>query len=209
MKIRSVHAVILSCSSLLLALATGGPAYGQNPRLEIKQLDKLASKAAEVVDVTLDDSMLKLASKFVAADHDAESAEFQELVKNLKGVYVKSFEFDKEGEYSDADVEAIRSQLKSSAWSRMVGVRSKRDNELSEVYLMTEGATQKILGLAIIAAEPKELTVVNIVGPIDIDKLSALEGKMGIPRMDLEKNKQPKPSPGQPKPSPGGQDEKK
>lgn len=202
MKIRSVNAVILSCSSLLFALATGSSAFGQNPRLEIKQLDKLASKAAEVVDVTLDDSMLKLASKFVAADHDAESAEFQELVKNLKGVYVKSFEFDKEGEYSDADVEAIRSQLKSSAWSRMVGVRSKRDNELSEVYLMTEGATQKILGLAIIAAEPKELTVVNIVGPIDIDKLSALEGKMGIPRMDLEKNKQPKPSP-------GGQDEKK
>jgi hypothetical protein len=202
MKIRSVHAVILSCFSLLLALATGGPAYGQNPRLEIKQLDKLASKAAEIVDVTLDDSMLKLASKLVAADRDPESAEFRDLVKNLKGVYVKSFEFDKEGEYSDADVEAVRSQLKSSAWSRMVGVRSKRDKELSEVYLMTEGTTQKILGLAIIAAEPKELTVVNIVGPIDIDKLSALEGKMGIPRLGLEKNKQPKPSP-------TGQDEKK
>jgi hypothetical protein len=202
MKIRSVHAAVLSGFSLLLALATAGPAYGQNPRLEIKQLDKLASKAAEVVDVTLDDSMLKLASKFIAADRDPDSAEVQDLIKNLKGVYVKSFEFDKEGEYSDADIEAIRSQLKSSAWSKMVGVRSKRDNELSEVYLMTEGATQKILGLAIIAAEPKELTVVNIVGPIDIDKLSALEGKMGIPRMDLEKNKQTKPSP-------GGQDEKK
>jgi hypothetical protein len=202
MRTRSVQAVILSCLALLFALATSGPAYGQNPRLEIKQLDKLASKAAEVVDVTLDDSMLRLASKFVGADHDPDSAEVQDLIKNLKGVYVKSFEFDKEGEYSDADVEAIRSQLKSSAWSRMVGVRSKRDNELSEVYLMTEGATQKILGLAIIAAEPKELTVVNIVGPIDIDKLSALEGKMGIPRMDLQKNKQAKPSP-------GGQDEKK
>jgi hypothetical protein len=202
MKIRSAHAAVLSCFCLLFAFGASVPAYGQNPRLEISQLDKLASKAAEVVDVTLDDSMLKLASKFVAADGDSESTEFQGLVKNLKGVYVKSFEFDKEGEYSDADVEAIRSQLKSSAWSRMVGVRSKHDNELSEVYVMTEGATQKILGLAIIAAEPKELTVVNIVGPIDIDKLSALEGKMGIPRMELEKGKPAKPSP-------GGQDEKK
>jgi hypothetical protein len=202
MKIRPVHAVILSCFSFLLVLATRGPAYGQNPRLEIKQLDKLASKAAEVVDVTLDEPMLKLASKFVASGHDSDSAQFHDLVKNLKGVYVKSFEFDKEGEYSDADIEAVRSQLKSSAWSKMVGVRSKRDNELSEVYLMTEGATEKILGLAIIAAEPKELTVVNIVGPIDIDKLSALEGKMGIPHMDLQKSKQTKPLT-------GGQDEKK
>jgi len=202
MNIRQAHAIALSCFAVVLALVTAGQAYGQNPRIEIKQLDKLASKAAEVVDVTLDDSMLKLASKFVAADRDPDSADVQELIKNLKGVYVKSFEFDKEGEYSDADVEDIRAQLKSSAWSRMVGVRSKRDNELSEVYLMTEAATQKILGLAIIAAEPKELTVVNIVGPIDIDKLSALEGKMGIPHMNLQKNTQPKPSS-------GGQDEKK
>lgn len=202
MKTRSTPAAILSCSSLLLALAASAPAFGQNPRLEISQLDKLASKAAEVVDVTLDEPMLKLASKFMTADRDPSAAEFHELVKNLKGVYVKSFEFDKEGEYSDADVEAIRSQLKSSAWSRMVGVRSKRDNEVSEVYLMTEGTTQKILGLAIIAAEPKELTVVNIVGPMDIDRLSALEGKMGIPRMGLEK--------GRPAPkSTGSQDEKK
>lgn len=187
---------------LLFALLASAPALGQDPKLKINNLDKLASKAAEVVDVTLDEPMLKLASKFMAADESGEDAEAFELVKNLKGVYVKSFEFDKEGEYSQADLDAIRSQLTTSSWSRMVGVISKRDGEISEIYMMTESGGKRILGLAILAAEPKELTVVNIIGPIDIEKLSSLEGKMGIPKMGLGKDKQTKHSS-------GGHDEKK
>lgn len=175
----------------LFALVMGAsvPAFGQNPRLQIKNLEKLSSKAAEVVDVTLDESMLKLASKFMAADKDEDDAEARELIKDLKGVYVKSFEFDKEGEYSQEDVEAIRSQLTAPGWTKVVGVRSKHDGDVAEVYLMTESNTRNILGLAIIAADPESLTVVNIIGPIDVDKLSALEGKMGIPHLELEKGK--------------------
>lgn len=174
---------------LLVTWVASVPALGQNPRLHIKNLEKLSSKAAEVVDVTLDESMLKLASKFLAAERDEDEAEARELIKDLKGVYVKSFEFDKEGEYSQEDVEAIRSQLTAPGWTKVVGVRSKHDGDVAEVYLMTESTTRNILGLAIIAADPETLTVVNIVGPINIDKLSALEGKMGIPRLGLEKSK--------------------
>lgn len=184
---------------MLGLLAAGIPAWGQNPKLQISHLDKLASKAAEVVDVTLDEPMMKLASKFMAADNDPEASE---LVKGLKGVYVKSFEFDKEGEYSQADLDAIRSQLSASSWSKMVGVVNKREGEISEVYMMTESGGKGILGLAILTAEPKELTVVNIIGPIDIEKLSSLQGKMGIPNMGMGKNKPTK------NPS-GGHDEKK
>ena len=187
---------------LLFVLFASASALGQDPKLKINNLDKLASKAAEVVDVTLDEPMLKLASKFMAADEDSEDTKAFELVKDLKGVYVKSFEFDKEGEYSQADLDAIRSQLTASSWSRLVGVISKRDGEISEIYMMTESGGKKVLGLAILAAEPKELTVVNIVGPIDIEKLSSLEGKMGIPKMGLEKDKKTKSSS-------GGQDAKK
>jgi hypothetical protein len=188
--------------ALLFVLFASGSALGQDPKLKINNLDKLASKATEVVDVTLDEPMLKLASKFMAGGEDSEDTEAFELVKNLKGIYVKSFEFDKEGEYSQADLDAIRSQLAASSWSRMVGVISKRDGEISEIYMMTESGGKKVLGLAILTAEPKELTVVNIVGPIDIEKLSSLEGKMGIPKMGLEKDKKSKSSS-------GGQDAKK
>ena len=156
------------------------PAFGQNPRLDIKNLEALSKKASEVVDVNLDGPLLKLASKFMTDEDDREALE---IIKNLKGVYVKSFTFDQPGDYSQADVDAIRSQLQAPAWSRIVSARSKHDRENAEIYLMTAADGESVLGMAIICAEPTEFTVVNIVGPVDIDKLSQLEGKMGIPRL--------------------------
>jgi hypothetical protein len=166
----------------LLALMPAATARGQDAKLQIKNVEKLADKAAEVVDVTLDKPMLELASKFL---NDEDDAEARELIKDMKGIYVKSFEFDKEGEYSDADIEPILTQLKFPGWSKLVDVRSKRDRETDEVYIMEQGG--KIVGLAVIAAEPKELTIVNIVGPIDLDKLSKLEGHLGVPHLDLDR----------------------
>jgi hypothetical protein len=126
---------------------------------------------------------------------DEDDREGLEVIKNLKGIYVKSFTFDKPGDYSQEDVEAIRSQLHAPAWSRIVTARDKREGETTEIYLMTERDGGNVLGMAIIAAEPTELTVVNIVGPVDIDKLSQLEGKMGIPRLgDQTKESSQKPA---------------
>lgn len=160
-------------------------AIAQEPaKIQIGNLEKLAGKAAEVVDVTLDEPMLQLAARFMSDKRSSDEAEARELVKRLKGVYVKSFEFDKAGEYSLSDVDSIRAQLRGP-WSRIVDVRSKRDGENAEVYMM--GGGDNIAGLAIICAEPKELTVVNIVGPIDVDRLSDLEGRLGVPRLGLER----------------------
>jgi hypothetical protein len=169
---------------LLIALGSR-PAVAQEARLHISNLEKLADKAAEVVDVTLDGPMLQLAAKFMSDRRSPEEAQARDLVRKLKGVYVKSFQFDNEGEYSRADIDTIRAQLRPSSWQRIVNVRNRREHEHAEVYLM--GAPDNIQGMAIISAEPKELTVVNIVGPIDVDKLSELEGNLGVPHLGLER----------------------
>lgn len=177
---------------ILLALATI-PAAAQNfqrAKLQIS-LDKLAGKADQVVDVTLEEQMLQLAAKFLNSN-DPDEAAAKELVNGLKGVYVRVYEFSKEGEYSSTDVDGIRSQLRAPGWARIVGVTSKRERENVEIYLMTEGS--QILGLAVIAADPKELAVINIVGPIDVDKLSRLEGKFGIPKIGVKRNRSGKSS---------------
>ncbi len=148
-------------------------------------LDKLAERASESVDVTLDESMLQLASKFLSKD-DPDEVQVKKLVGKLKGVYVRSFEFDKEGQYSMADVEAIRVQLKSPQWTRIVGVKSvKGDN--SEIYIHRNG--DQIAGLVVIATEPRELTIVHIDGQINPEELSELGGHMGIPEMGKSKTK--------------------
>ena len=158
------------------------PGFAQDARLKLDNLEKLNSKASTVNDITLDGPMLQLAAKFVALDNDPEEAQVVTMLKDLKGIYVKNFEFDQPNQYSQEDVASIRSQLTGPGWTRIVHNRNMRDHETNEVYVMKDG--EKIGGVAILVVEPKELTVVNIVGPIDLDKLSLLSGKFGIPDED-------------------------
>jgi hypothetical protein len=146
-------------------------------------LDRLASKASEVVDVTLDANLLQLAGRFLS-DKDADDAKVKKLIGGLKGIYVKSFQFDKAGEYQESDIEPFRAQLRSPAWSRIVGVRSQKSGENSEVYVKTDN--NKIGGLAIVSTDPKQLTIVSIEGSIDPDELKELGGHFGIPKIDLD-----------------------
>jgi hypothetical protein len=162
-----------------LVCAFSLPGLAQNARLELKNLEKLSDKASEVNSITLDGDMLQMATKFLEMSQDADAKELKEVVKGLKGIYIKNFEFDGPNQYSAADVDAIRTQLAGPGWSKIVESRSKHQSETDEIYVMKVG--DKIAGVAILVAEPKELTVVNIVGAIDVDKLGELEGHFGIP----------------------------
>lgn len=168
------------CPLIVLIVLAPIPAFAQGARLQLDGLNRLAEKTVEVVDVTIEPAMLQLAAGFLSNQKPDEAA-MKELISGLSGVYVKSFEFDREGAYNDADVESIRRQLKTPGWTRLVNIDSKRDRELVEMYIWRQG--EQSGGLAILVAEPKELTVVNIVGKVDLNKLGALQGLMGIPRL--------------------------
>jgi hypothetical protein len=144
-------------------------------------VEKLSGKAKETVEVNMDGYMLRWASKFLSAE-DPEEKQVRRLVANLQGIYVRCFEFDKEGEYSASDVEGLRSQVRSPGWSKVVGVRSETDGDNVDVFFKVED--DKMAGIVIIAAEPRELTFVSIVGPIEVDQLAELGGQFGIPRLN-------------------------
>ena len=146
-------------------------------------LERLAARADESVDVTLSGSMLRLAAKFIS-DKDADAANIKKLLAGLDGIYVRSFTFAREGEYNMADVDAIRAQVQAPAWSRIVGVTSKRTGEDVDVFFKIGGG-DKLGGIVIIAAEPRELTIVNIAGTIDPDQLVELGGEFHIPRLQV------------------------
>jgi hypothetical protein len=143
-------------------------------------VEKLAAKAKETVEVNMEGPMLQWASKFLSAE-DPEEKKAAKLVANLKGIYVRSFEFSEEGAYSAPEVEALRAQFRSPEWQRVVGVRSERDGDNVDVFFKLEN--EKMAGIVIIAAEPKELTFVNIVGPLEVDQLADLGGEFGIPKL--------------------------
>src|SRR5262245_50772292 len=120
----------------------------------------LAPKAAEKVEVSLNSSLLQMAAKLLG-DGDADEVKLKSLLAGLKGIYVRSLKFKNPGEYAQADVDRIRGQLRS--WNEIVNVHNAKEN--TGVYLKTDG--QKIQGLVVVAAEPLELTVVNIEGEIN------------------------------------------
>jgi hypothetical protein len=145
-------------------------------------LDHLAAKASDSVDLSLSGPTLQFAAKFLDGK-DPDEVNIKKLIAGLEGIYIKSFEFKSDNAFSAADVDAVRNQLKAPEWSRIVGVKSSSDGENAEVYLRNEKG--KLTGVAILTSGPRELTVVNIVGPVDLDQIAALSGHLGVPKLKV------------------------
>ena len=170
----------MKIATIVWALALA-PLWAQDIKMPAN-LDKLAAKADETVDVSLDGPMLRLAGRFLSDKDDQGKA--KKIIAGLESVTVKSFEFAREGQYDMADVDAIRTQAKSPQWSRIVGVTSKKDGENVDVYFK-DGGNGNLAGILVICAEPRELTIVSIVGTLDPAQLADLGGQFGIPKLDL------------------------
>jgi hypothetical protein len=171
-------ALILLARMLATAIAAAPDAQVKMP-----DFDSLAAKASNSVSITLDSALLGIAAGFLDSSKP-EDAAAKELITGLKGVYVRSFTFDKDFAYPSVEVDMLRKQLTVPAWQRLVGVRSHKEEANVDIYVSIDQGNAN--GLVIIASEPREFTIVNIVGPIDLQKLHRLEGKFGIPKLHLE-----------------------
>jgi hypothetical protein len=176
----------LSIAALAAATALVLPANAASadPELRIPNFTHLRSQAVDSVDVTLDGFLMRIARKFAAKaaeGEDSPDAEALGLLEGIQSVRVRNFTFDADGVYSKADIDSVRQQLKGPCWSALVTAHRRDANENVDVYVCFED--DKIKGLAVIASEPREFTIVNIVGTIDIDKFGKLEGQFGIPRV--------------------------
>jgi hypothetical protein len=141
-------------------------------------LEKITAQAEETVDVTLDGSMLQLAGRFLS-DKDEDLAKVKKLLTGLRGIYVRSYEFKQEGAYGKSDLDLIRRQFPKPDWSAIVGVRCRETGDNVDVYFKADD-DGNLGGIAVIAAEPTTLTIVNIVGKVTPEQLGELGGQFGI-----------------------------
>ncbi len=149
-------------------------------------LDHLSSKASDSVDISLDTSMLQFAAPYLNGK-DPDEAKVKKLIVGIEGIYIKSLEFKQEGSYAPADLDRVRNQLRPPEWSRIVGIKSGAESENIEIWVRNEKG--KVSGVAILASEPKHLTVCNLVGNIDLESLSDLGGHFGLPDIPKVKKK--------------------
>ena len=186
------QALLKTIVLIIATFVTVGAARGQGQpaaarRLRLDSLEKLAPKAAEAVNIEIDGVLIKFAGSMLS-DEDADERAVKELIGSLRGVYVRSYEFKSAGEFADADVAAVREQLRAPGWSRVMDVKSKGlDFGEGEVYLATAGG--RVEGFALLVVEPREVTVVNIVGALDLDKLRRLGDNLKLPHISVKKKK--------------------
>jgi hypothetical protein len=171
MKIR-IAALLLGVAALAI------PAAAQTSLPLPSPVEKdLAARASNVTEVTLGKNMLAFAAKFMNGK-DGDEAATRHLIEGLDGIYVRDYEFDKEGEYSMVDIEKLRQYFETAEWSPIVRERDKKSGETTDVMIkMVNGETH---GMFILDAEPKELSIVLILGPVKMEDLSKLSGLGGL-----------------------------
>jgi hypothetical protein len=173
------------------ALAAAARAQQNSPLPLPPAVEKeLAARASNVTEVTLGKNMLGFAAKFMNGK-DQDEAATRHLVENLDGIYVRNYEFDKDGQYSMEEIDKLRTYFETGEWTPIVRSRERKSGETTDVLLkMVNGETR---GMFILSAEPRELSIVLILGPVNMDDLAKLRGINGLGMLgDMESPSKPK-----------------
>lgn len=168
MKIRMLM-VALACSLL------PGLAAAQDAKLKLPEFRSLASKATESVNISLSPWLLHMAGSFID-DKDEDSVATKRMLAAIKSIEVRSYQFASDDAYSPADIESVRSQL--AGWSQIMQVHHREKSEDVDMYVLIENNVTK--GFALIAREPREFTIINIVGSISVDDLPKLQSHLHL-----------------------------
>ena len=191
MKLLTNYSMKIILAAMFLFGATVAANAQDAARLRFENLNGLEARAQDVVEVNIDGKMLDLAKRVMVKVNDADAKKIGQAISGLKGIYVRVYNFANENEYNVGDVEQIRAQLNAPGWERLANVRSKKNNQKVDVYTMFTGDVMS--GVAVVVSDTKSIAVVNVIGPIDIDLLVEISGKMSIPKIDIERENQEKP----------------
>lgn len=172
----------LTRSLFVLLLAMPAACWAQAGRVQLPDFSALAKRATKSVVVSLNGDMLKAATGLTSrvAGPTANGAA-KAAIQGLRGVYVRSFTFAHAHEYSRADVTAILRQLHGPGWVPMVSVHSSTPKKDVDVYMLHQNGRTR--GMVIVAAEPRKLTIVNLVGDMNLAGLAQLRGHFGVPNV--------------------------
>ncbi|MGA2777213.1 MAG: DUF4252 domain-containing protein [Steroidobacteraceae bacterium] len=166
----------------LLCLLLPAWATAQGARLNLPDFSSLSAKATDSVNISLNPWLLRTVASMVD-DKDLQTAEAKELLAGIESIQVRSFQFASDFAYASADIDGVRRQLSGPGWSRLVQVHDKKKNEDVDIYVLIDHDRTK--GFALIASEPRQFAIINIVGSIDLKDLPKLEKQFNLPKLPV------------------------
>jgi hypothetical protein len=175
-------AVRVALSCMLLPMV----ACAQEGKLKIPDFKSLAGKATESVNITISPWLLRMAGSFIDKD-DPDAAATKQMLGAIKSIQIRNYEFAADSAYSAADIDAVRQQLTGPGWSQIMQVHDRNKSEDVDMYLLVENEQTK--GFALIASEPRQFTIINIVGSINVDDVPRLQKQLHLPKVAAEQTR--------------------
>jgi hypothetical protein len=182
---KTLPATVIAALLLPAWAAAQKPASAADQNLDF-DFPNLAALAKHKAEVDLDGSTL--------AQLTGGNKENADVFSGIKGVHVRNYEFAEEGAYPKSALDPLRRQVAANpAWSRIVNVQEEKES--TQIYIL-KAAGGEPGGLLVISAEAKEITVVEILGTVELGRLqevvqSSISYDLKAAAGDV--NKQPKP----------------
>lgn len=147
----------------------------------VMRLDELEEKADEVVKIDLWGKSLEQGKKLLGLRKNVTSPA-KRFLSGLKGVYLRTYRFG--GTKPDQeDVEPIYRQLADSGWVPLIETENRKEKGAVSIYSYYEN--KKVAGITVVSADPAKVTVVKIMGPVDLEILSDIGNGLGLPVMNI------------------------
>jgi hypothetical protein len=188
---------------MLLALAMALPVSvaAQSPHLKL-DLGDLASKAKESVNINIDKNTVDWAMQGLKSK-EGDTEKLRELMKDLDGITVQSLEFEKNEKAPTVEelmgaAHGVLQELDRPQWQSVINVTEKHAQRTNVVRMsLFKNADGKIGGLALLAVEPGQITLVSVAGNVKLDQLGAIGKVIGHPGMFGPVGGTPSPAPKQ------------
>lgn len=178
---RNVLAPLFCLSLIPVVLAADNNLESHPGYVDFSTLTAIAATPPSV-EISLKAPLLNMITNLIRSE-DEEAADF---ISKLLRVTVNVFESDSiDVDEVASSMSVVAEDLDSTGWDRVVRIRE--DENHVDIYFRLADTSDVIYGIAIMVAEPGETVLVNIVGDISTDDISALGRRFELDELvDLE-----------------------
>jgi hypothetical protein len=167
------------CRSLALAVAVTALSLNLHAGTTAGEVDfgkfTAPAKGGEFVEVQIKSNLIGIAAKLV----EKEEPDAAKLLRSVEMVRVNVVGLtDENRDEMEKRVEQIRKDLDGGGWDRNVNVKGEKGEDVG-VYTKTRGS-DALSGLVVTVIEAEHVVLVNIVGDIKPEQVTAIGEKLNI-----------------------------
>ena len=132
---------------------------------------ELAAKADYVTELTLDKNMLSASADLL--ERKDKAADLQRLVKGLESIYLRDYQFEKDGAYTQSDIDKLRKHYTTPAWIPALEHQELPQGGTLDVAL--DADKEKVSGIFMVLRRPRHVSFVYIVGAISLVDIESMK----------------------------------